>query len=268
MPQSPAWFRRHFNEDYLLLYSGRSHEQARREAGFVAKQLGLGPDDRVLDLCCGFGRHLEALREHRVVAVGVDLSKSLLGVARERLSQRDAPSPDLPRNELVCADMRSLPFPDGTKDRDRSEGFDAIVSFFTSFGYFEDPAEHTRVAREMSRVLRPGGVFALDLMNAQRTIRELVPHSSRESGPYEIEEERQYDATRRRIEKSIQLKHRETGESKRYFESVRVFEEEEIRALLSAAGLEIESVFGDFDTCPFEAESPRMLLVGRKGDSV
>lgn len=244
---SPAWFRTHFNEDYLVIYSGRSQEQADQEVDFVIRQLGIRTEETVLDLCCGFGRHLDALRRRDISAVGVDLSPSLLAIARERL-----------RVPLVCADMRMLPFTGG------GAGFHALVNFFTSFGYFETARDNIEAAREMARVLRPGGRFSIDLMNREPAIAGLIPRSERRKGEIHIVEERSFNERRSRIEKSIRVTDLRSGVERSYFESVRVYSPAEIRDLLGTAGLAVERLFGSFRGEPFGPESPRMIVTGRR----
>ncbi|HLU50428.1 MAG TPA: class I SAM-dependent methyltransferase, partial [Planctomycetota bacterium] len=274
------WFRRHFTPDYSLLYSRRDREEARREVAFIVDALELSREDRVLDLCCGNGRHLEALREHGIVGVGVDLSPWLLEDARRRLEaarRREAAEGRraLPPNPLVRADMRALPFrgavdaiegaTGGAVDREmKADGFDAVLSLFTSFGYFDEHEEHARATSELARVLRPGGSFLVDLFHPETTVRELVPRTERRHGTLHIVEERHHDALRRRIEKSIHIEDRATGETREYFESVYVFSLEEITDLLASVGLVVRSTWGDFHGRPFGGSSPRMILSGRR----
>lgn len=244
---SPAWFRKHFNEDYLVLYSGRSLAQAEREVEFLVRQLDIRPDETVLDLCCGFGRHLQAFRERGVRAIGADLSATLLSVARRQID-----------SDLVCADMLELPFAGGPG------GFPVLVNFFTSFGYFESRADNQRAATEMARVLRPGGRFALDLLNPEQTIRTLVPRTERRSGVFEIVEERSYDEDSKRLEKKIALRNTRSGEIREYFESVQTYSEGEIVRMLDGAGLRVGETFGDFDGSSLGPETPRMILTGER----
>ena len=63
---------------------------------------------------------------------------------------------------VVRADMRTLPFCDGT--------LAGLVNFFTSFGYFETEEENLQVVREMSRVLEPDAPFLFDYLNVHREL--------------------------------------------------------------------------------------------------
>src|SRR5262245_28488578 len=94
---APGWFRDHFNEDYRTIYLGRGPEDADREVALVMKALEVRPSDLVLDLCCGYGRHMLGFARRGVRAVGVDLSRPLLRQGAREIGGR-------PR--LVCSDMR------------------------------------------------------------------------------------------------------------------------------------------------------------------
>ena len=248
-PSSPApgWFRRHFDADYRVLYSGRTQAQADREVDFVVSALGVSADETVIDLCCGYGRHLRRFRERGLRVVGVDLSTALLAQIPASLGA-----------ERVCADMRQLPFAGG------DAGFPVLVNFFTSFGYFEEDEENERAAREIARVLRPGGRFLIDLMNPDAVVPKLVPHNERSAGPFHVEERRWYDAERRRVEKRIRATDSRSDAVKEYTESVRVYRSEEARDLLTRAGLTVDAIYGDLDGGAPSADAPRLALVGRR----
>ena len=244
---TPGWFRQHFNEDYRAIYQGRNQAQADAEVAQVAQELKIGPGDTVLDLCCGYGRHLNAFAKQGLRATGVDLSLPLLLQVEPSGSRR-----------VACADMRALPFTGG------KGGFSVIVNFFTSFGYFQAEAENSCAARELARVLRPGGRFCMDLMNAEATIGSLEPRTQRVAGPYEVTEERTYDDQRRRIEKRITLLETDSGVTKSYFESVRAFSPLEITDLLTHAGLEVDRMLGDFSGAVYQKDSKRMIVLGHR----
>lgn len=106
--------------------------------------LALPSGARVLDVPCGQGRHAHLLAEAGYRVDGLDYSKYLLDRAKER-----GTGPSL---HYTRGDMRALPA--------RWTGrFDAVVNLFTSFGFFTDPADDSRVIAEFARVLKPDGVF-------------------------------------------------------------------------------------------------------------
>ncbi len=195
----------------------------------------------MLDLACGAGRHIGALRRRGYRALGVDLSLTLL-----------TQSPELPR---VAGDMRCLPFAHAT--------FDWVLNFFTSFGYFESERENFRILEEMVRVMRPGGRFLIDLFNIDRVLATLKPRETLEMNGRRVEIERWYDARSRRINKQIRV-HAANRPTRSYLESVRAYRLEEVSNGLEWAGLQLQETFGDFDGEEFGADSDRLIFVGRR----
>jgi glyoxylase-like metal-dependent hydrolase (beta-lactamase superfamily II)/SAM-dependent methyltransferase len=233
------WFELAFGHCYLDVYARRNCGSAEREAAFAAEVLDLKPGSRVLDLCCGQGHHLVALRAKGIACVGVDLSPELLALASSR-------------GPVARCDMRSVPY---------AGPFDAVVTFFTTIGYFDDEG-NAATASEIARLLAPGGKFLVDYLNPARVHSSLVPESVREVNGRTIRETRSIDGTPPRIRKRVQIEATDDCEALEYTESVRLYEGGDLAALLGAAGLEIDSVHGDFDGSPCTDESPRMIIVG------
>jgi SAM-dependent methyltransferase len=152
--------------------------------------------------------------------------------------------------------MRRLPF---------RPGFDAVLSFFTSFGYFEDPKDDHLVLQEIARVLRPRGRFLLDFLNRDRVIAGLVPESSAEREGFRIEERRTLVRGGERVEKTVRLIGLSGGGAVlEYKESVRLYARAELESLLERAGLEPERALGGFHGRPFDASSERLVLIATK----
>jgi demethylmenaquinone methyltransferase/2-methoxy-6-polyprenyl-1,4-benzoquinol methylase len=110
----------------------------------TARALPLAPGARVLDVATGTGALALALVEHAPGAdvIGIDRNQAMLDVARAR--SRSAPA-----LRLVRAAAEDLPFADAS--------FDAVSIGFA----IDDLADRERAARELVRVLRPGGTVAL-----------------------------------------------------------------------------------------------------------
>lgn len=101
----------------------------------------LGPSARVLDLGCGPGQVAAYVMERGLDAVGVDLTPAMLNVARRLRSQ-------LP---LVNGDLLHLPVRDG--------GVDGVIAWFSLHNLPRSLLD--QVVSEVSRSLRPGGVFVM-----------------------------------------------------------------------------------------------------------
>lgn len=244
MADERPWYDAAFEADYLALYPHRDLAAARFEVGGLVER---GLRGVVLDLGCGFGRHLLALRERGLEAFGLDRSRDLLARAHELEG-------GVLRGSFVRGDFRALPF--------RERVFDGVVLLFSSFGYFEDE-DNARVLGECARVLRPGGTVVLDLMNPARVRAMLVPESTSARGGMVLVERRSLARGARRVRKEVTLT-RADGSARAWREDVRLYEPAEIAALLAEAGLELLRSEGDFDGSAFGPETPRQIVWARR----
>ncbi|HEU4523596.1 MAG TPA: class I SAM-dependent methyltransferase [Gemmatimonadales bacterium] len=235
----PEWFEEWFGEEYLQLYPHRDEAEAEQAVGLISRATGLAAGWRVLDVGCGAGRHARAFRAMGARCVGLDLSLTLLRVARR---VTDAP--------LIRGDMRRMPVHPGSMD--------LTVSLFTSFGYFEQDEEHAGALAQMAATLRPGGWFVIDFLNAAEVRRRLVPSETVALPGGEALVDRAMSADGRYVCKTIL-----TPRGRRYTERVRLFDQDQMIAMLAAAGIEVRHRFGDYAAAPLRPDSPRTILAGR-----
>ncbi|MEM8960632.1 MAG: class I SAM-dependent methyltransferase [Acidobacteriota bacterium] len=241
-----AWYQEWFGADYLDLYAHRDADEADRHVDFVIEAFDdAAKPDAVLDLACGAGRHTAALRRRGYRVLGVDLSLHLLAHP--------------PRVPAVAGDMRRLPV--------AANSFDWLLNFFTSFGYFESERENFRVLEEIVRVLAPGGRFMIDFLNRERVLAELRPRDEMEKDGRRVEIERWYDDAARRINKRMRIVDSTENDppSERVFvESVRAYSREEVTIGSRWAGLEVDSLYGNFQGEAYHRDSERLIVVGHK----
>jgi SAM-dependent methyltransferase len=235
--QEADWFEEWFGEDYLRIYQHRDESEAERAIDLIATHLPDREIQAVLDLACGAGRHSKPLCE-RWWTVGLDLSAALLRVARR----------ETPEAPYVRADMRMLPFADGS--------FDLVVNLFTSFGYFEDDREHARVLARVRDAMKPGGTFVIDFLNASQVRRNLVPYDERVENGVTIEQNRIISPDNRFVEKIIRLRERR----REYVERVRLLSAGDLERMLEGAGFEVVHCFGDYTGTSWTENSPRTIL--------
>jgi len=115
--------------------------ESRRRLERVLRELPAAPA-RVLDLGVGTGRELAALLDAGHAPTGLDVSRAML----ERCARRSRPVP------LVQADFWGpLPFPEGA--------FDAALALHGTLAHAPDDDAVARLARELARVVRPGGAW-------------------------------------------------------------------------------------------------------------
>ncbi|HVH80261.1 MAG TPA: methyltransferase domain-containing protein, partial [Stellaceae bacterium] len=125
---------------------------------------GLERNDRILDLCCGQGRHsLELARRGFPQVIGLDRSRYLVRLARRRARQRNL----------------QVSFHEGDARRFRlGEGeFHCVCILGNSFGYFERPEDDLAVLEAVKRALGTGGVLVMDLMDGEWMRSHFEPRS-------------------------------------------------------------------------------------------
>lgn len=248
MADESPWWADYFDEDFVRLYRPfLPEEQSREEAEAVADILGLERGARLLDLACGWGRHSLELARGGLRVTGLDRSGTLLGLAREAALAEGL------RVDWVRADMRRLPF---------RPAFDAVVSLFSSLGYFGSDEEDVAVLRGAREALRPGGLFLLEVMHRDHVAREFVERDWWEGPDGEhVWVEREFDAVLGESREWLRWrKGRRSGEK---HHRIRVRAATEWARLLEVAGLEPEAWFGGWDLSPFEHLSPRLIVLAR-----
>lgn len=235
------WFEEWFGEEYLRLYPHRDDTEAARAVDLILRTVPFQQGWRVLDVACGAGRHARAFQKAGARCIGLDLSMTLL-----RLAGQVTTAP------LVRADMRQLPI--------RAGSMDLTVNLFTSFGYFDQDAEHTTALGEMVATVRPGGWFVIDFLNPAAVRRQLVPEETLEVAGSTVRVSRSVSPDGRYVCKSIR-----EAEGRHFRERVRLFEPEQMAGMLAAAGITVRFRFGDYDAAPLTSSSPRTIFLGQNG---
>ena len=106
-------------------------------------------DATVLDAGCGSGLLVEKLADMAKLIVGLDFSKAMLKIAKDRLGRRNV--------ELVRGDVEQLPFRENTFDR---------IFMFTVLQNTPNPSE---ALKEAQRVLKKDGYLAVSFLKKSFT---------------------------------------------------------------------------------------------------
>lgn len=141
-------------------------------AEMLERIAGIAPAS-LLDVGCGTGNLLLPLADSGISLHGVDLSKEMVLVARERLAGRA---------EVIVADAQSLPYPDECMD---------LIVCNASFHHYPRPGD---VLREMNRVLRHDGRLLIGDPNPPAVLRGLMNFFVRfsEGGDFRFYSRRQF----------------------------------------------------------------------------
>ncbi len=238
------WFSTWFDSQYYhILYQHRNDDEAHFFINNLIQKYKPTPSSTMLDLACGKGRHSIYLASKNFDVTGVDLSEqSILHASK---SSHD-------RLHFYVHDMRK---------NFRSNYYNFIFSFFTSFGYFENERDNDATLNAIRRGLKPNGIFVMDFMNADKVIQNLVTEEKKTIQDITFNIERKFEQGK--IIKSIQF----SDKGKDYFfeEKVRGFQLYELSRLFRKCQLNIIDIYGDYDLSSFDIKtSNRLILVAQK----
>lgn len=235
-------------EDYLFSYGPLlTKEVNEAQSNFLEEVLQLEKGSKILDLGCGFGRITNNLAERGYSMSGLDISSGFLQIARQEAENKNL------KISYYLNDMRNLEF---------IEEYEAVISIFTSFGYFHDD-ENFKVLRGISQSLKKGGKFLLDMFNREYILKNYLPYvvTKREEGyiveinTFDILNSRNY--SERIIFRNGILK------KAKFF--VRAYTYTEIKHLLNKVGLKVIATFGGYKIDePYTLNSRRMIVLAIK----
>ncbi len=203
---------------------------------------------KVLDLCCGPGRHSAAFASRGFQVTGVDRSRFLLERARERAAEANV------NVEWVEDDMRHF---------SRPAAFDLACCLFTSFGYFEEEDEDLQVLRRVRENLTNDGVFIMDVLGKERLARVFKDAQCTDfpDGTIFLQRPQVLDDWRRIRNEWMLLKDSKYRTFR--FEHF-IYSGRELSDRLAACGFQDVRLYGDLKGSPYGLEAMRLVAVARK----
>jgi len=220
------WWQSLFNSLYLKTDGDVVENTANTEADIdlVLACAGIEPNDNILDLCCGQGRHtLELARRGFRQVTGVDRSRYLVRLARTRAR----------REGLVAAfregDARTVRLRPGT--------FHCVMLMGNSFGYFDREEDDAAVLERAREALVSKGTLVMDITDGAWTREHFEPRSWEwiDQTHFVCRERNLAHDGRRLISREVVV-HAERGVLADQFYSERLYTKSEIKDLLETVG--------------------------------
>ena len=230
-----------------IMFNERRIANATEEIANLISLLNIEPGNRVLDLCCGIGRHSLELARRGFKVTGVDRTLYYLSVAS---SQAKKEKLDI---EFVNEDMRNFR---------RPNAFDIVISMFTSFGYFENQDDDKKVVLNVYKSLKKGGRFLIDVNGKERLAAIFRERDWHREGDAIILEERKVTQDWSWMDNRWIL----IKDGKMYENSLshRIYSATELKALLKDCGFSDVKVYGDFAGSPYDQNARRLITVAYK----
>jgi SAM-dependent methyltransferase len=216
----------------------------------------------ILELGCGYGRVIEALAEEGRQLVGLDLNRGLLALAARRL--RPYPSA---RVVLVQGDMRRFAF---------ERKFDRILIPYSALYCLLSGDEVRACFRRVAEHLSPGGRLIFDAYSADVFHRELPSDGASADGDepesdevtnivhegiaYQVVEQADWVRVLQRLDVVYAYEPRQGGHSIAAHIAHRYLLSDQVAPLLEAAGLQLETMAGDYAGSALDDDSDLMIV--------
>lgn len=228
-------------------FPDRVIEHAGEEVEQLIELADLKENMKVLDLCCGVGRHSIEFARKGYDVTGVDKTEHYLEEARKKADEEDL---DI---DFIREDMREFR---------REKEFDVVVNLFTSFGYFEEEEENMKVLENIYASLKDGGKVIIDVMG-----KEIIARIFEERDWNEIENG--YKLLERTVEKDWSWLNnrriRVTDEGKKeYNVSHWLYSAKELKDMLKDVGFSEAKAYGGYDGKGYGTDADRLVVVGEK----
>lgn len=229
---------------HRLLWDRASSEV---QQGLTLLELSRGAD--ILDLPCGPGRHALEFARRGCRVTAVDLMPFYIEEGRRRAREKGL------RVEFIQDDMRTFV---------RSDSYDAVWNFYSSFGYFDDQVDDEAVAANFLRSLREGGKLLLETIGREQAL-QVWRDQDRVELPAVGDIRVTVEKKRSGEDDPYMRWCVQKGGKKRTFNMMhRYYSAEAISSLLKKAGFSSVDLYEDIYGTPYTSASDRMVVVGIK----
>jgi len=250
MSHDENWYENFF-DDWYLKYWVRwiEPEHTDEYADAIIRFLSLSQHCRVLDLCCGQGRHCLELARRGYQVVGLDLSPTLLTESRQQAQKENL------NVEFIRSDMRKIPF---------ENEFEGIFNFYTAFGYFPNDEDNQAVLNAAARALKPGGRFLLDYPCLEGRMANWKTERAIEFEDGTIMTHKlTHDVFNQTIRNDVLYITKDNQRHRTGF-TLRHYYGRELQQCFDKAGLKVIDVFGDKQGKNLANQDDRMLILAEK----
>ena len=140
------FFSKPFFEIWLKQAHPKIKEWFQKEIKYLKKNIK--PNSKILDVGCGFGKHIESIADFSKKVVGIDNNSDMIQKAKDRFS-------NFKNVELFLKNAQKLNF--------ENDYFDYIICMTNTFGNFPNIKEN--VLKEMKRVCKKNGKVIISVYN-------------------------------------------------------------------------------------------------------
>ena len=223
-------------------------ELTTKEVDFMLSYFNLQPGSRVLDLMCGYGRHVISLARKGMLVTGIDNLNEYVGEIKEITEKEELPV------KAIKADVLSY----------EAEGdFDLALCMGNSLNFF-DARDTQQLFTTVAKHLKPGSHFLINSWSlAEIAIKNFKDKSWSQIGDTKFLTDSKFLFQPTRIEtESTVIFPDNTTENKTGVDYI--FSLNEMESMLNQSGLILKEVFSIPGRKSFSIGEPRAYLVASK----
>jgi SAM-dependent methyltransferase len=228
-----------FTEDHWI--------RAEDEVNSVINLLGIQQGSKILDLCCGPGRHSIEFAKKGYSVTGVDRTSTYIKKAQEQATSSGV------KIDFIIEDMRKFR---------KSNEFDVVLNLYTSFGYFANPDDDKLVLNNIFSSLKNDGKLLIEMMGKEILARIFLERNWYKKGEVIYLEERKIEDGWGMISNKWILI--DDNKTKEYNFRHRIYSGVELSMLLRDIGFKSVKLYGDLKNSPYDNTATRLVALASK----
>jgi SAM-dependent methyltransferase len=219
-----------------------------KEIDDIIRLAGVMAGTHILDTCCGPGRHALEWSRRGYQVTAIDRTSAYLTEARSKATAEGL------NVEFVQADMREFI---------RPNTFDFAHNLYTSFSYFEDPADDAKLLENIFHSLKAGGRLVIEMAGKEVIARIFQPRTWHPVGndAFMLEERTLLDGWSR-IRSCWRLI--QGGKVAEYTYEHRLYSGKDLADLLRQVGFSNIQLFGHLEGDPYDHNARRLVALAQK----
>ncbi|MGE7875520.1 hypothetical protein BKK42_04330 [Bacillus cereus] len=248
--EQEEWYKTYFGKDYweLVEYSCSTIEVTEGELSFLRPHLKKHNVNKVLDLCCGIGRHSNQLAQEGFDVTAIDINSDSLELAKSLQSS------EKPVN-YILGDVKNIKL--------EQNYYDAVLLMQTSFGYFSDE-ENNDLIYKIKNSLNTNGIIIIDIPNRDGMLKNFSRRDWAKVNNKTFCISHQFDYINSRRNTTMNVLN--STQENEYFHSIRMYTITEIKSILESNNFEILNFYGDFskEFIRYDNNFRRLQIIAKK----
>lgn len=235
-----------WKEFELLMYDRNRMDETKEDVDNLFTLLKLEKGDKLLDVCCGFGRYSKLFALKGVETTGIDITKYYIDRAIES-------GKGVKNLDYILGDITEF------KEIDK---YDYAINMFTSFGLLDSEDDEIEGLKNVFNGLKPGGKYLIDTQGKELLCRDYERNIWFESGGVKVFLEYIVKDCFTVLQ-SKWMYYKDSVMHERTFDT-RIYSAVELATMMYSVGFKEVEIFGNYSGDPYNMDSKRLVVIGTK----